>query len=194
VGDKHDNMTETGSTPVLPIRSVMAMVLVAVAATVMVGFFVTPTGFARPSMAPVSQQYLFEEPGLQISGYAFNDDVKQVTVTGASTLPDGAVVVVELRPFGAAAGNDSGFERATGRVNRNGHFEAKLPFSQFGDAPVLQARAAFDPRWDPNVAFRIAYGSAGEKLWGPKVISDGNAQQLYDEHLLFRAPIFSSNA
>lgn len=183
-----------GALPPVSRRTVAVVALCAAVCAAAVGVFITPTGFTEATLAPQVLQYREVEPQITIDGYRFNEDVQQVTVWGATTLPAGAVVVVDVGAVerggvGTAAGQR---EEASAAVTPEGTFEAKVPVARLGAAPALAARAAFDPRWAPNAALRPVYGDTGEHLWGRSVISDGVARQLYDDQLLFREPILVS--
>ncbi len=168
-------------------RTVLAVVGVAAAAATVVALLVTPTGFADIAIAPTVSRYRAADQHLIIDSYRFNEDVNQVTVSGSTSLPAGAVVVVEV---GERVKSGESATEATATVGADGRFEAKISLPQIAGSDVLRARAAFDPRWKPNSSYRDIYGDSGEYLRGPDVITGDDAKQLYDDRLLFRTSSF----
>lgn len=149
---------------------------------------------------------------LRLNGYVFDESVNTVSVRGVSSLPEGALLVVEVGdvPTGGIF-STQGWLNQTVSVDKQGNFEVTVPLGGFENREVLAARVAFDPLWSPNERWKnlltednVSSSSALFKTGDPKgeytegdVKGSGGAEkgglriQLYDDELIFKRQLFS---
>jgi hypothetical protein len=128
-------------------------------------------------------------PHMVIYGYTPNLEENSFTVYGASSLPAGALVSVEMYPVkhGLYAEQKDNVFRFMIEVQQDGMFTVNTPTVE---AETVFMRVAFSPSWQTNARAKSFFDTGEFKFEGPFVISENESKQLYAEELLFFEPIF----